>query len=398
MKTVLKNHFIPHADNDYKPHILQKAALVAMVVLVALSFTMANIQALFWINSDWMISTILPAVVVAETNDERGDEDLVQLRRNTTLDAAAQLKAEHMAANEYFAHFAPDGTSPWFWFGQVDYGFVHAGENLAIHFSDSSEVVEAWMDSPTHRANILNGDFREIGIGVAEGSYEGYKTLYVVQLFGTPAVASPAPVIPPVVAVTTPAPEPAPVVAAAATETPAPVVVQETPVNEPEIIQIQTTETAEVAGAEDEVVVAEDRDQEPVTTMVTEIVETELVTDAAAAETTNDITEIAVQDSGVVAYSDLISTTTGAIPASIDGESVSKTEKPFFAFATQPQFVLQVLYVMLGLFVIGALMLSILIEIRKQHPIQIGYGLAMLLLMYGLYSVHTAVTSGAAII
>ena len=387
MKTVLKNHFIPHEANDYKPHILQKAALIAMVVLVALSFTMANIQALFWINSDWMISTILPAVIVSETNEERGDEALVQLRRNTTLDRAAQLKAEHMAANEYFAHFAPDGTSPWFWFGQVDYGFVHAGENLAIHFNDSSEVVEAWMDSPTHRANILNGDFREIGIGVAEGTYEGYKTLYVVQLFGTPAAAAP---------VVAPPPEPAPVVAAVVT-TPDPVLEPE-PVPETVVVTETPIESAEVAGAEDEVVVAEDRVQEPVTTIVTEILETEFVEDEVATETESVIAEIVVEETGVVAYSELISTTTGGTPASIDAEPNVSLEKPFFAFATQPQFVLQVLYAALGLFVIGALLLSILIEVRRQHPIQIGYGVAMLFLMYGLYSVHMAVTSGATII
>ena len=384
----LKHYFIPHEGNDYSPHILQKAAMIAMVVLVTLSFTLANIQALFWISSDWMISTILPAVVVAETNQERNQDNLVLLNRNETLDRAAQLKANHMAQNEYFAHYSPDGVSPWYWFGQVDYGFVQAGENLAIHFNDSSEVVEAWMDSPTHRANIMNGDFREIGIGVAEGTYEGYKTLYVVQLFGTPAIAAE-----PVVAVETPPetePEPTPTVAAETTTTPGEIS-SESPTT--------TESNTEVAGAEDEVVATEEREQAPAESVVTEIV---LIEEASTSEViasgTNDIAEIVVTDDGVVAYSDTVSTSTGAVPASISSDINAGTTEPFFAFAAQPQFVLQLLYATLGLFVVGALLLSILIEIRRQQPVQIAYGLALLLLMYGLYTVHMAVTSGAAIV
>jgi hypothetical protein len=109
-----------------------------------------------------------------------------------------------MAKNGYFAHFAPDGTSPWHWFDEAGYVYTHAGENLAIHFTDSNEVVDAWMNSPKHRENIVNGVYTEIGVGTAKGKFEGYDTVYVVQLFGTPAQA-------PVVAArpVTPAPAPA---------------------------------------------------------------------------------------------------------------------------------------------------------------------------------------------
>ena len=375
MKKWLQRHFIPHHSNDYKPDFWQKAAMGAMVLLVLLSFTVANIQALFWVSSDWLVSTILPAVIVSETNDERADDALGLLARSSTLDRAAQLKAEHMAANEYFAHFAPDGTSPWYFFGQVDYGFVHAGENLAIHFNDSSEVVEAWMDSPTHRANILNGDFTEIGIGVAPGTYEGYKTLYVVQLFGAPAAPAPT------VAVAVPEPDPAPVVAAVSEE-----VLEETSLPEA------------VAGAEDEVVIETELVQEPVETVITQIVETDFVPTETEPASVED--ESQTKPETTVVYSDLISTTTGATPASIDGTTANNagSTEPAFAFATQPQMILQVLYVLIGLFVIGALILSVLIEIRSQHPVQLAYSVALLLLMYGLYSVHSNLLSGASIV
>jgi uncharacterized protein YkwD len=128
-------------------------------------------------------------VVVELTNEERVDNQSAPLRRNDTLDRAAQLKAEHMAKHEYFSHFSPDGVSPWHWFREAGYVYAHAGENLAVHFTDSAEVVEAWMDSPSHRQNIVDSRYTEIGVGTAKGTFDGYDTVYVVQLFGAPAVA-----------------------------------------------------------------------------------------------------------------------------------------------------------------------------------------------------------------
>ncbi|MCA9362244.1 hypothetical protein KC906_02625, partial [Candidatus Kaiserbacteria bacterium] len=174
-------------------HILQKVSMSLMGVLVLLTFMGANLHALFWQSSEWLVSTVLPAVVVDLTNEERAENDAAPLRRNSTLDEAAQLKAEHMAQNQYFAHYSPDGVSPWHWFSEAGYVYAHAGENLAIHFTDSAEVVEAWMNSPAHRQNIVDGKFTEIGVGTAKGTYEGYNTVYVVQLFGAPAVPVPAP-------------------------------------------------------------------------------------------------------------------------------------------------------------------------------------------------------------
>jgi len=81
--------------------------MLLMSVSVLLTFVGTNMQALLWQSSDWLVSTVLPAVVVDLTNNERLDNDRPQLSRNTTLDQAATAKAQHMADNEYFAHFAP---------------------------------------------------------------------------------------------------------------------------------------------------------------------------------------------------------------------------------------------------------------------------------------------------
>ena len=72
---------------------------------------------------------------------------------------------------------------------KADYDFVYAGENLAINFEDSSEVSSAWMNSPKHKENILNGNFTEIGIATEKGFYNGKETIFVVQMFGSPKKA-----------------------------------------------------------------------------------------------------------------------------------------------------------------------------------------------------------------
>jgi hypothetical protein len=92
-----------------------------------------------------------------------------------------------MAQNGYFAHTSPEGKSPWYWFKQGGYVFNYAGENLAVDFSDSADVERAWMNSPTHRSNILNNKFTEIGVATAVGTLNGRQTTFVVQEFGTPA-------------------------------------------------------------------------------------------------------------------------------------------------------------------------------------------------------------------
>ncbi len=92
-----------------------------------------------------------------------------------------------MAENEYFAHTSPEGVTPWYWFEKVGYDYNFAGENLAVNFTEAERVDQAWMDSPSHRRNIINERFEDIGIATAEGRYRGRRAYFVVQLFGTRA-------------------------------------------------------------------------------------------------------------------------------------------------------------------------------------------------------------------
>ena len=374
----VEDYFIPNKRNNYAPHGLQKAALLGMCILVVLSFTVANLHSLIWIGSQWMVSTILPAVIVDLTNEERAEDALGTLRRNPTLDEAARMKAEHMAKNQYFAHYSPDGVSPWFWFGRANYNYVHAGENLAIHFTDSGEVVQAWMNSPTHRANILNGNYSEIGVGTAEGTYEGFATVYVVQLFGTPAAAQ----------------QPAPVAQA-----PAPLVLADTDNDSDEAVlaeSVSISEEVETYEAERVVVAYEEEVPESTETQATGTNESQM--QASSSETV--IESVEETPYGVALYSDFISTSTGGVPATLDPQTPAQADQAplLLEIATQPHTVLQILYTIIGLFVLTMLILSIVIEVKHQHPVQIAYGAALVVAMAGLYYLHVAVTAGALVV
>jgi hypothetical protein len=94
-----------------------------------------------------------------------------------------------MFAEQYWAHVSPSGTEPWKWFGDVGYNYSFAGENLAKNYPTSDATVTAWMNSPTHRENLLKKEYVDVGFAVVSGELNGKKTTLVVALYGAPAVA-----------------------------------------------------------------------------------------------------------------------------------------------------------------------------------------------------------------
>jgi len=127
--------------------------------------------------------------LVTLTNSERAKAGLGALSVNSALTSAATAKANDMLAKGYFAHTSPDGRTPWDFITAAGYDYVYAGENLAIGYSSASELMSAWMNSQTHRDNILNPNFREIGIAVVSGQYNGAETTIVAQEFGAQVAA-----------------------------------------------------------------------------------------------------------------------------------------------------------------------------------------------------------------
>jgi uncharacterized protein YkwD len=165
--------------------LLGAAAITLFAVLIVAAFMASDLvqPALRFSNT----AAVVSAVLVDLANNDRTQDGLGTLALSPLLVEAAQAKANDMAEKSYFAHTSPQGIDPWFWFQQVGYKFDYAGENLAVNFSDSGDVNNAWMNSPEHRANILDPHFTQIGIATAQGMYEGQMVTFVVQEFGTPA-------------------------------------------------------------------------------------------------------------------------------------------------------------------------------------------------------------------
>ncbi|PIT91628.1 hypothetical protein COU12_02075 [Candidatus Jorgensenbacteria bacterium CG10_big_fil_rev_8_21_14_0_10_54_38] len=187
VKQWLVKYFVPHEHNDHRPHILRARATIAILAIILLIEAGFLTQTLF-LSQTSLFATILQNVLIDKTNSSRQGESLSLLVENPLLDAAAKMKAEDMAGKGYFAHTSPEGIEPWHWFRMVGYDYRYAGENLAVNFVDSEDVVKAWLNSPAHRQNIMNRHFTEIGIGTATGMYEGREVVFIVQIFGTPTL------------------------------------------------------------------------------------------------------------------------------------------------------------------------------------------------------------------
>jgi uncharacterized protein YkwD len=235
MRNFLHHLLFPRESNNHRAKILHNDSLIVIICLFL--FVTSLFAAVGKTSPDVLgISfNITASDLLASTNQKRQENNLGPLQMNDQLSVAAAQKAEHMFANNYWAHIAPDGTTPWFFIKNSGYEYLYAGENLARGFTTSTDVVNAWMDSPTHRENMLSKNYNEIGFAIREGSLTGSDTVLVVEMLGGKYVAqaqpqnaaqtpSPTPVV---VAVISPQPasqrgEPSPTVFPTATATPTP--------------------------------------------------------------------------------------------------------------------------------------------------------------------------------
>ena len=126
------------------------------------------------------------ARIIQLTNQIRTVRGIPVLSQNAFLDQSAQAKAEDMANSGYFGHADEHGNRMAYWIKSVGYDYLRAGENLGKGFSSVEAVMQAWTNSPTHYANLVNDNYSEIGVGVANGIIDGKATIFVVQHFGQP--------------------------------------------------------------------------------------------------------------------------------------------------------------------------------------------------------------------
>jgi hypothetical protein len=181
---LFKKIFIPCAENNYFPLFLKEKFLNLYLILL-LILKIFTIPLIFSISKTVFFADIAKTALIEFLNSERKNRGLAPLSENTALNKSAYLKAKDILEKNYFSHFSPEGISPWYWFKVAGYDYQFAGENLAIGFLDSKEVHEAWMKSPPHRQNILNPNYKEVGIAVLKGKFNGNEVYVVVQHFGS---------------------------------------------------------------------------------------------------------------------------------------------------------------------------------------------------------------------
>jgi hypothetical protein len=242
-------------------------------------------------------------------------------------------------------------------------------------------VVEAWMKSPTHRENIVNGKYTEIGVGTAKGTCEGYDTVYVVQLFGAPGVSSVAvapaviepPITPPPVVPTTPE--------VAAAQTPVEIIPEPTTPSE-------TTQPSVEATLEIPVVLAQSESRE----------EVPLSTKGGPLYGSTEPETMSNQEI-VIIESPIIATSSGLAVANITIDNPSHAGATTVAsFATKPNALLQFVYLGLAALIFLLLSASLVLEARQLRFVQVAYSVMLLFGMGGLWFLNSLLTSGAVII
>lgn len=184
MRNLFYHLFSPNHNNNFRAKLLHhKNILLATLLLffggLFLSIIRTNYPSVLGVSIDISVQKLLLV-----TNKERQENGLPVLTLDPKLSDAAAKKAEDMFAQNYWAHNSPDGKTPWFFIRGAGYNYIYAGENLARGFDTADEVVNAWMTSPKHRANVLSENFREVGFAVKKGKLNGEETVLVVEEFG----------------------------------------------------------------------------------------------------------------------------------------------------------------------------------------------------------------------
>ena len=178
--------FVPHQGNNYRAKALH-IDFLTYYLLFALFLTF-GFKILYAKSGDILgfATDITVDKLYQLTNSVRQQNQLPTLTFNEQLASAAQRKASDMFAKNYWSHYGPDGATPWDFILSSGYRYEFAGENLAKNFLFSQGVVDAWMNSSSHKDNILKRDYTEVGFAVLNGVLNGEETTLVVEMFGKP--------------------------------------------------------------------------------------------------------------------------------------------------------------------------------------------------------------------
>lgn len=192
----LRHLFIPQGSNNHRAKLLYPQSLAVLAGFLILANSSIRVLAQVSGGVLGYASNITISQVLDLVNYERKQEGLGNLSIDESLSDAARRKAADMLTDDYWAHVNPKkGTGPWYFFDAVNYSYRYAGENLARDFGTTEPMVRVWMDSPTHRENIMSPRYEDTGIAVVNGRLGGTETTLVVQLFGTRQTRSVVPAV-----------------------------------------------------------------------------------------------------------------------------------------------------------------------------------------------------------
>ncbi|MEN9582060.1 MAG: hypothetical protein RL641_14 [Candidatus Parcubacteria bacterium] len=344
MRKKLKHTFIPNKENNYKPALFEYGVVSAVIVAGIILFMSSLSVNRYLVRTD-QGAAVYASVLVDLSNKARSVNNQSDLTISSVLTKAAQMKADDMANRQYFSHTSPDGTTPWYWFQKAGYDFVYAGENLAVDFTESADIENAWLASPKHKENIIDPRFREIGIATKTATWQGRETTFVVQLFGTPATVASVVEQAPVVVGNTP-------VRSSITPLPSAVV----PISPLLTASLPATSLSQGNSA---------------------VLGADAIKTASAAEG-EQVSVLSETPATIIAENQAVQ--------SIDlGEEVSAPKATFFekALVRIPKISSSAIMVLAGMFFLG-LLLFIFIEIKRQHPKHIFLGVFALVALASL--------------
>ena len=183
----LKSFFVAHHGNNHRPYLIRPVALAVAALAV---FALQSVPVRTLSSQPGQVlayaTDLTPVELLKDTNQERAKVGLTPLKLDARLNASAAAKAGRGAAC-VSAKRGITSFEPWVWFKQNSYNYSYAGENLAKDFDTAAGTMQGWMNSTSHRENVLNKNYTSIGIAVADGMLLGQPTTLVVAHYGTPA-------------------------------------------------------------------------------------------------------------------------------------------------------------------------------------------------------------------
>lgn len=180
----LRHSFIPHRGNNHWPHALRPKKLFAYGTGLLLLKLAVTLMLFITYPNPGFFSKEQIEKIFELTNAARHAQSLPPLKVDPYLTKVAEARARDMAEKQYFSHYTPEGYAPWYFIDTGAYDYAYAGENLAMNFTEMESVQRGFMASLSHRENILNPKFLDVGFAVTQASINGKNTHILVEIFG----------------------------------------------------------------------------------------------------------------------------------------------------------------------------------------------------------------------